>query len=259
VSQKALGVENLKVEYRKEYSHNLWRDMEYKVYGHSGKICLVFPCQEGRFYDYENFGMVNVLSPDIEAGRLQLVCADSIDAESLTSHDRTPRQRIEQYEAWYRYIKNELVPRVHADNPSDPYLMVTGCSLGAFHAANLFFRVPHVFDTVIGLSGLYHAGYFFGDYMDDLVYLNSPIDCLRNMPQDHPFMDLYRRSQMIFCVGQGAWEEELLADTRRLRSVLMDKGIPAWVDYWGYDVNHDWCWWRKQIRYFMDQLMNQPD
>ena len=31
-------------EYHKEYSRHLGRDMEFKVYGHSGKPVLVFPC-----------------------------------------------------------------------------------------------------------------------------------------------------------------------------------------------------------------------
>ena len=31
--------ENMKVEYYKEYSHELGRDMEFKVYGHAGKPC----------------------------------------------------------------------------------------------------------------------------------------------------------------------------------------------------------------------------
>ncbi|MEI3189350.1 MAG: hypothetical protein V8S38_06665 [Lachnospiraceae bacterium] len=69
--------------------------------------------------------------------------------------------------------------------------------------------------------------------MDDLVYLNSPYHCLQNMPADHPYMSLYRRSDMFFCVGQGAWEDELLADTRKLDGVMHTKGIPAFVDYLG--------------------------
>ena len=68
-------------------------------------------------------------------------------------------------------------------------------------------------------------------------------------------MALYRRSHMYFCVGQGAWEDELLADTRKLDSVLKAKGIPAFVDYWGYDVSHDWCWWQKQAAYFLGKIL----
>ena len=33
--------------------------------------------------------------------------------------------------------------------------MCTGCSMGAFHAANFFFRRPDLFDTVVALSGVY--------------------------------------------------------------------------------------------------------
>ena len=60
----------MKVEYYKEYSHNLGRDMEFKVYGHSGRPFLVFPCQDGRFFDYENMGMIDAVKDYIESGRI---------------------------------------------------------------------------------------------------------------------------------------------------------------------------------------------
>ena len=71
-------------------------------------------------------------------------------------------------------------------------------------------------------------------------------------------MKLYRNSNIIICVGQGAWEDELLASTRELDAVLREKNIPAWIDYWGYDVNHDWPWWRKQMPYFLGNVLGQP-
>ena len=46
------------IEYHKEYSSRLGRDMEFKVYGHGGKPALALPCQNGRFYDWENFAML---------------------------------------------------------------------------------------------------------------------------------------------------------------------------------------------------------
>ena len=27
------------------------------------------------------------------------------------------------------------------------------------------------------------------------------------------------------------------------------------ADFWGYDVEHDWPWWKKQIRYFLPYLL----
>ena len=87
------------------------------------------------------------------------------------------------------------------------------------------------------------------------MYMNSPVHSLRNMPPDHPYMELFRQSKIIICVGQGAWEELMQIGTRELDEVLSQKGIPAWIDYWGYDVNHDWPWWRKQWRYFLERTM----
>ena len=153
-----------------------------------------------------------------------------------------------------QYLFCEVLPFIKQAAPGQ-LSMTMGCSMGAFHAANLFFRFPDQFDATICLSGVYDAANILGGYMDDLVYLNSPYHCLQHMPEDHPYMALSRRSHMYFCVGQGAWEDELLADTRKLDSVLKAKGIPAFVDYWGYDVSHDWCWWQKQAAYFLGKIL----
>lgn len=243
----------MNIEYYKEYSHHLGRDMEFKRYGHAGKCCIAFPCQDGHFYDFENFHMIDEISSFIESGKVQIFCVDGVDPETLTSNG-DPRWRIERYEAWYYYVMEEMMPRIYEISGSTEKLMTTGCSLGALHAANFFFRRPDVFDTVIALSGLYQADYYFKGYCDDLVYANSPILFLENMPADHPYIELYNEGRMIFCVGQGAWEEELFDNTKKLQGILERKGIHAWFDYWGHDVNHDWPWWFRQMNYFLGHL-----
>jgi len=55
-------------------------------------------------------------------------------------------------------------------------------------------------------------------------------------------------------VGQGAWEDDCLRDTRALDAALAAISVPAWFDYWGHDVNHDWPWWYKQMNYFLGKL-----
>lgn len=89
------------------------------------------------------------------------------------------------------------------------------------------------------------------------MYDNSPQDYLANMPDDHPYIDIYRNRNIILCVGQGNWEEELLDSTRKLDALLRSKNISAWVDYWGFDSAHDWVWWRKQIVYFMEKVIRE--
>src|SRR5579871_6863929 len=48
-------------EYHRWYSPALNRDMELLVFGHGGAGVLVFPTSMGRFYQYEDFGMVDTL------------------------------------------------------------------------------------------------------------------------------------------------------------------------------------------------------
>ena len=49
----------MQTEYYREYSPSLGRDMEIKRYGHAGRPMLFIPCQDGRFYDFENFHMTD--------------------------------------------------------------------------------------------------------------------------------------------------------------------------------------------------------
>ena len=247
----------MKVEYYKEYSFSLARDMEFKVFGRGGKPVLAVPCQAGRFYDWENFGMVETLREFLETGQIQLFCVDSIDNETLFAPG-DPAQRARGQEAYYHYVIDELVPRIQTINGTGRKLLATGCSMGAYHAANFFFRRPDVFDSVIALSGIYDTYDMYNGYMDEVVYANDPCASLSGMPEDHPYIQLYNQRKIMICVGQGAWEDLLLAGTRRLDEVLHRKGIRAWVDYWGLDVNHDWPWWKKQIRYFLPNVVGQP-
>ena len=242
----------MKTNYHKEWSYNLNRDMEWKEYGDGEHSVLAIPSQDGRFYDWESYQMVDTLAPWIERNKIRLICCDSIDKETWSNTGGDNRWRIEQHERWYHYIIDELLPSCR--RWGDETFLATGCSLGAFHAANFFFRRPDMFDTLIAMSGLYYAGYSFHNYSDDLTYANSPQDFLRNMPENHPWISLYRSRRIIVSVGQGRWEEDTLQSTRELDTILCEKHIPAWFDYWGYDVDHDWPSWRNMLAYFMNNI-----
>ena len=254
----------MEMNYYKSYSPALGRDMECKVYGHKGRPVLFIPCQDGRFYDFENFHMTDTWAPWIESGEVMVFAIDTVDQETWSDTKGDPYWRIRRYEQWLDYITDELVPfmrnMVNDRNGWSGYpgIMVFGCSLGATHGANLYFRRPDLFDSVIALSGIYDTQDMYGGYMDEVVYANDPCASLSGMPEDHPYISMFNARKIILCVGQGAWEEPLLAGTRRLDAVLKQKGIRAWVDYWGYDVSHDWPWWKKQIRYFLPFVVGQP-
>ncbi len=244
--------------YFKEYSRHLGREMEFMVYGYGGKPVLVIPSQNGRYYDWDNFQMMDNLADYIDSGKIQMLAVDTLDQETVSNVAGNPYDRVRRHEAWYNYVIEEAVPRLLEINGSGQRPMVTGVSMGAYHAGNFFFRRPDIFDSAIALSGLYDCDDMYQGYMDEVVYNNSPADFIANMPADHPWISLYNRSRACICVGQGAWEDQLLAGTRRLDSVLKSKGITGvWVDYWGYDVNHDWPWWKVQMRYFLPYVLGE--
>lgn len=239
------------------HSQYLQRDMEFKVYGHAGKPCLVFPCQDGRYFDFENFGMLDYCQPYIDQGRLKLYAVDSIDKETWSDSAGAPYDRIRRHEAWFRYVTEELYPWMMRDAGWSGRAMTLGFSMGAYHAANMLFRRPDLFDTVIALSGVYDPEQFMGGYLDEVAYLNSPLVSVRGMHPQDPHIQKLNTCKIILCTGQGAWEELMVASTGSMAHAMHEKGIHAWVDFWGHDVSHDWPWWKKQLPYFLDKVMNQ--
>ena len=241
------------------YSHCLDRNMPMKIYGHHGRPVLFIPCQDGVHIDFENFHMSDVLSPWIEDGRLIVYSIDTIDRETWSDRGNDPAYRIRRHEDWISYITRELVPFIRNDvNERNgwegyPGIMTFGCSMGATHALNLYLRFPDLFDRCLALSGIYHASYFMDSYMDELVYLNSPTDYMAGMPADHPFIARYNNNKAVVCVGRGAWEEPW--STEYLDRRFHELDIHIRVEYWGYDVNHDWPWWYKQAAYYLPYLL----
>ena len=251
----------MEMQYFKHFSQALGRDMECKVYGHAGRPVLFIPCQDGRFYDFENYKMTDVWAPWIESGQVMVFAIDTMDKETWTPKSWDPRWRIERHEQWVRYVTDEMVPFIRQiTNERNgwtgyPGIMAFGASLGATHAANFYFRRPDLFDSLLALSGIYTAEYGFDTYMDDLVYANSPVDYLANMPSDHPYIAQYNQHKGVICVGQGPWE--IPESTRRVKEILDSKGVNLWVDFWGHDVKHDWDWWYKQVPYFLPYLLEK--
>jgi esterase/lipase superfamily enzyme len=241
-------------EYHTWHSPRLGHGFELKVYGWQGKPLLVFPSSKGRFYQYEDFGMVAACHQFLDQGKVKIFAVDGIDWETWWNESAHPADKARRHEDYHACIVDEVVPFIHQHCRVGPIpIMTTGCSFGAYHAVNFLFRRPEVFDTCIALSGVYSVEQFVGGYCDDNVYRNDPMRYLLDL-NDGWLLERYRQARIILCSGRGAWEDQFLAATRALSDVLRSKGIDHWLDEWGHDVNHDWPWWRKQIAYFLGRL-----
>lgn len=240
-------------EYAAWHSPAVGQKMELKAYGWSGRPVLAFPTSGGRFHEYEDFGMIGALQPFLEEGRLCLFAVDSLDRQTWLNGTASPAEKVGRHEAYERYILEEVLPFIDGRLQGGQKVLSTGCSLGAYHAANIFFRHPDRFDAVIGLSGLYGLNFSLGDDLRDGTYFHSPLHYLPAL-EDPWFLERYRESRIVLCAGQGAWEEESIRDTLALKGILESKAVPAWVDLWGFDVDHDWPWWHRQMPYFLESL-----
>lgn len=246
----------MKVEYHRRYSPALGREMEFKVFGHGGKAVFVFPCQNGRFFDYADFGMVEGWRERIEAGRVTLFCLDSMDAESWSDLAKDAGARVWRQEEYFRYIIDEMVPAaLNWSGISAPTLMATGNSLGGLHAAICHLRCPDRFDTSLSLSGLLDSRLFFGDWTNQVLALNSPCDLLENLGPDDDRLHLLRQGRFVAAIGQGRWEGDLLPSHHRMHELLARRQVPGWIDFWGYDVDHDWPWWHRMLAHHLDLLL----
>jgi esterase/lipase superfamily enzyme len=184
-------------EYLKGYSRELNREMELLVFGHSGMPLLVFPTSMGRFFEYEDRGMIGAVAPKIDRGELQVFCPDAVELESWYNKGVHPRVRVMRHLQYERYLLHELLPYLRSRNKS-PSLTVTGCSFGGYHAINFALKHPDVVTHSVPMSGAYDIHQFLDGYYDDDCYFNCPPDYLPNTNDDW-FLSRYR--QMKFILG----------------------------------------------------------
>ena len=244
------------VEFLHHWSGHLGREMSLNRYGHAGLPIVVFASSGGSFSEYADFGMIEACRESIEDGRVQFFTLTSIDKESWLADWKPMHDRALAQEAYERYVIDEAIPFIKHKTGWFDGMMVTGCSMGAYHAVNFFLQHPDVFTKVIALSGIYDARFFDhgNDYNGDVaVYRNSPADNIWNQ-NDAWFIDRYREADVIICTGRGAWEQDGLPSFYTLKQAFEEKQLPAWFDEWGTDVAHDWIWWRKQMPYYLETL-----
>jgi esterase/lipase superfamily enzyme len=220
--------------------------MELLVFGHDGLPVVVFPTSCGRFYEFEDRGMVGAIAHEIEAGRLQLYCVDSVDAESWYNRNVGPRWRIARHVQYENYVMHEVLPLVRQKN-GNPLLGSMGCSFGGFHAVNIALRHPDVFTGFLSMSGAFDLSNFLGGYHDDDVYFNQPTQYLPNM-NDGWHLDRYRRNMYVLATGV---HDQCRSQNERLGGIMRTKGIPVRLDVWGDGTGHDWPWWHKMIQMYL--------
>ena len=228
-------------DYRKWWSPALGHDMELLVFGDKGTPVLIFPTSMGRFYQWEDFGLVGHMAPRIEAGWLQLWCVDSIDGESFYNKAVGPQDRARRHLDYERYLIDEVLPTIRQANPVDN-LIVTGTSFGAFHAITFVTRRPGIARKAVGMSGAYDAARWLNGERDGDAYFVNPLAFLPNLHDDRYLAPL-RETEIVLATGR---DDPNVEQAKRLAGLLQGKGVPAALHLWD-GWAHDWPYWMEMI------------
>ncbi len=233
-------------EYYKWWSPNLQRDMETLVFGHSGAKVLIFPTRSGRFYEYENLRIVDRLRHKIDQGQLQLYCLDSLYSETFYCWWAHPSGRINRQQLYEKYIIDEVLPFMQKKNPHD-CVISHGLSLGAFHAANIAFRHPHLFKKLVCFSGRYDLTLnvesfddLLGGFYNEDIYFNTPTHFLPNLENDHQ-LNALRAMDIVLVIGK---EDPFIENNVHLSRILASKGIHHQLHFWDHRA-HSGYYWRR--------------
>jgi esterase/lipase superfamily enzyme len=225
-------------QYIKQWSPALHRDMEMLRFGERGLPLVAFPTSMGRFYQWEDFGLVDAVRDRIDAGHMQLWCVDSVDSESWYDSDRTPAERVQRAVAYEQYVLHEVRPQL-GDVP-----LLVGASFGAFHAALMALRQPGAYRGFVAMSGAFSTGHWLDGYRDSDVYFNDPLMFVPNL-EDERYLTPMRawRWKAIITGRDDSNCGESVALAEGLRGKQVDVRLELW-DGWA----HDWPFWKEMLR-----------
>jgi esterase/lipase superfamily enzyme len=230
-------------EHLKWWSPSLNREMEVLAFGHGGTPILAFPSSLGRFFEWEDFGMVTALRDQLESGHNQLICVDSVDEESLYNKNVDPYTRIKRHQQYERYVLDEVMPFVRRRSNGD-FVIAAGASFGAYHAVNFVLKQPWQFGKLIAMSGSFDVRSQFDGFYNDDVYFSNPVDYLPNLA-DAETLEAVRRNHIILTTAD---RDPCKEGNLHMSYLLTEKGIEHNVDFEHDAFGHDWPWWRRMIR-----------
>lgn len=231
-------------EYRRWYSPRLQRDMELLIFGHAGAKVLMFPTRDGRFWEYEQLRVVGSLADKVNAGHLQLYCIEGLAQETFYDKSRHPADRLRRHAAFEDYILHEVLPLMAWMNSHD-CTMAMGCSLGAFQAASLVFRHPHLFRKLAAFSGRYdltlqveHFGDLLDGYYGDDVYFHTPTHFLPNLDGGWQ-LDRLRAIDIVLTIGR---DDPFIDNNRHLSQLLARKHVGHHMHVWDGRAHRGSAW-----------------
>lgn len=224
---------------------NLGREISIESYGHYGFAILMFPAFTDGREEYKKEGLLDAVKPYIEKGKCKVYVVDTANMDSWLHEKIAPEAKSEAHLHYNNFIVEEVVPYIFGDCGGAVPVLTCGASLGAYHAANTYFRRPDIFYGVIAMSGTYNIEYFTKGYFDDNCYFNSPIHYLPNLHDEYWLSALRSKHHIYLLTGSGDGENP--DNSTQLGNILASKDIPHMVDIWGPEWGHNYNTWKLML------------
>lgn len=222
-------------EYVKWKSPSLGKEMEMLVFGKEGTPVIVFPTEKGRFFEWEDQGVIQEVQEHIESGYNQLLCVDCVADECFLNKNVDPYTRMMRHSQYMMYILDEVLPFIAARN-TNSYIINTGVGLGAYYSLLLALKHPLYFKKVLGLSGYYCIKHHLDDFYDKNVYFNNPVDFTPNINEAGILKNLSMLDIRLLSFNN----DEYVEASREMSDKLWLKFIEHRLHIWDEDTGDPW-------------------
>lgn len=233
----------MKRDYRKWWSPSLGRDMEMLIFGDSGIPILALPGNNGRFFDWEDNGLIDAIEYQINEGYNSVYCLDSVDFESLLNTEVDPYVRIMRQKQYEGFLVDEVIPLIKEESTSS-FIMASGIHLGAYQVMSLALRYPHKIDKAIAIDGEFDIKVFLDDFYDENVYFFNPVDFLPNL-NDVDILNKVRETDIRIVCGE---HSKKLETSKKISQQLWHKGVQHALDIWPDGKDDNWETWGDMLK-----------
>jgi esterase/lipase superfamily enzyme len=229
----------------------LERKMEVKTYGTYGFAVLLFPALSDDINEADENGLIDSVEHLIDKGKCKIFSVGGVNFDSWLNTEATNQEKSQLHLEYNNYLIEEVVPFIFGNCGTPVPIVTCGAAIGAFHAANNFFRRPDIFYGTIALSGTFNIEHYSKGYFDDNCYFNSPIHYLPNLTDNYWLSFLLNKRHIYLYTGSGFGEHP--HNTLHLSGILQSKGIPHEPQIWGPEWHHDWDTWKAMLSLILEQ------
>ena len=183
----------------------------------------------------------------IEGGRYKVFSIGSLNFESWLAKDKTNEEKSKTHNKYNQYVVEEVLPFIFGECGCEVPIITAGAAIGAYHAANTFFRRPDIFLGTVAMSGTFDIRHFSKDYFENDVncYYNSPIHFLPEL-KDNYWLSFLKSKKHIYLLS-GSSENEHPENSEHLSQILNEKQIQNKLEIWGPEWEHNYNTWKRML------------